>query len=182
MNTLRKLASIALVTLAAACGSSDSDSSGGGGSPGGGASGDTSCDGVCNSLFAQKCFYGGGESDCRKSCTGWETQYVAAGADYCKTAWSDWKACITSQSLTCVDDYNPDWNAAPCRQHWDHFQNYCINQNATPDTPCTDNAAFDAFCAGDAAHPKGKSCFGNAPAGCVVGGTSNNASLYCCAP
>lgn len=160
---------------------------GGGGGAGGadGTGGSTpseakSCDDVCNALFDKGCFYAGGESDCRRSCTGWEEQYVATGPEYCKAAWADYKACVVSEQLTCSDDLNPDWNALPCRPHWDHFQNYCIQKSATPETECIENPGFDAFCEGDAAHPKGKVCRGDAPAECVVGGTNSNADLYCC--
>lgn len=174
---------LVLAVSAASCGGGGGGT-GGGGSGGGGAGGagaGASCDGVCNALFAQHCFYGGGESDCRRSCNGWETQYVAVGADYCKQAWADWKGCAASAALVCANDSDPDWNALPCRHHWDHVQNYCINKNATPDTPCLpDNAVLNTFCAGTPATPNGKSCFGNPPQGCVVGGTSNNANLYCC--
>lgn len=175
-RTLVRVVCVGWVCLAMGC---PEDGDGAGGS-GGGGGGDTSCDSVCDALLSQSCFYGGGEADCRTSCNGWETMYVASGPDYCMQAWNDYKGCIASENLTCVDDSNPDWNAAPCRGHWDHFQNYCINMNAMPDTPCMENAAFDAFCAATPATPKGKSCFGNAPAGCVIGGNENNANLYCC--
>jgi hypothetical protein len=157
-------------------GGSDDGSAGDGAAHGGG---NANCDDVCNALFAQSCFYGGGESDCSTSCNGWDMMY-ASGTDYCQQAWSDYKSCIAGGGLTCIDDGNPDWNAAPCRGDWDHVQNYCVNMNAMPDTPCMENAAFDAFCSGTPATPHGKSCFGDAPAGCVVGGTENNSNLYCC--
>lgn len=169
---------IACLGIGADCGGDDE--SGTGGSAGGAPAGPASCDDVCNSLFDQGCFYAGGENDCRMSCNGWETQYVSPGPDYCHAAWEAYKSCVVSETMDCPDDYNPDWNALPCRGHWDHFQNYCINQNATPSTPCTENAALDAFCADSPGKPKGKSCFGDAPADCVVGGTINNSNLYCC--
>ncbi len=170
----RRVAALCILSAAAACGGgSDEGEEGAGGSGGG----DTSCDGVCDSLFAQGCFYAGGEQDCRTSCNGWETQYVETGPDYCQAAWADYKACITSETLTCTGV--ADWNAMPCRGHWDHFQGYCINRNATPDTACMQNAAWDSYCM-DAAKPRGNLCMGDVPAGCVIAGTNNNASLYCC--
>ena len=142
---------------------------------------DSSCDGVCTAMFAkQGCFYAGGEADCRSSCNGWETQYVAAGADYCKAAWESWKSCMTTKSLTCNGDFNPDWNAAPCRADYDHWNNYCIQKNATPDTACSKVAALDSACAANAGYPKATSCFGNVPADCVVGGNENYSNFYCC--
>ncbi|APR84937.1 Hypothetical protein A7982_10286 [Minicystis rosea] len=170
-----------LLIALAACKSGSGETGGGGtGGSGGAGSGDTSCDGVCNSLMTQHCFYTNGDDDCRMSCTGWETQYVASGSDDCQQAWADYKSCIVSAALTCPSDSDAHWAAIACREHWDHFQGYCIQKNATPDTPCTDNAVFDTFCQGDTAHPHGKSCLGNRPAECVVGGTENNANLYCC--
>ena len=115
---------VAWIVLAGCGGGSGGEGGGGngGGKPGGG-SGDTSCDGVCNALFAQHCFYGGGESDCRMSCNGWETQYVAQGPDYCKAAWADYKSCIVSKTLTCADTTDAHWAVVACREHRDHFQN-----------------------------------------------------------
>jgi hypothetical protein len=153
-------------------------SGGGSGGSGGGSSGDTSCDGVCNALLSQHCFYTGGDADCRMSCNGWETMYVAKGADYCKKAWDDYKSCIVTKPLTCPMDSDAHWGAVACREHWDHFNTYCINMNATPSTACMAIPTFDTIC--DAAHPHAQSCFGDVPSGCVVGGTENNSNLYCC--
>jgi len=178
LKPLRALCVLCLAGLGvgADCGGDEESGGGGGSSP----PADASCDQVCDSLKTKGCFYAGGDADCRMSCNGWETQYVAAGADYCHDAWESYKSCVVSETLQCPDDLNPDWNALPCRGHWDHFQNYCINKNATPDTPCTENTAFDTFCSDQPGKPKGKSCFGNAPAECSVGGTINNSNLYCC--
>ena len=181
MKAFHALMGLLLVTLAACKSSSgETGDGGGGGSGGSGGSGDTSCDGVCNSLMGQHCFYTGGDADCRMSCNGWETQYVATGPDYCQKAWADYKSCITSKPLTCPSDSDAHWEAVACREHWDHFQGYCILKNATPDTACVMNAAFDAYCSADAAHPHGQVCMGNVPSECVLGGTENNANLYCC--
>ena len=151
-----------------------------GGGDGGGGGGGSSCEDVCGALFEQNCFYGGGEADCMTSCEGYVTTYVTPGPDYCQAAWDAYTGCVTTAALVCTDDFDPDWNAMPCRGHWDHYTNYCVNMNAMPTTPCTDNAAFDAFCTGTPATPKGRSCLGDAPADCVVGGTDNNSDLYCC--
>lgn len=173
-----KLASLfvgCLGLMVVACGGGGSGGSGDGGGGGGG----ESCDDVCDALFAQSCFYGGGEADCRTSCNGWDAMY-ATGVDYCQTAWGDYRSCVTSAALVCTDDFDPDWNAMPCRQHWDHVQNYCVSMSAMPSTPCTVNAAFDAFCTATPGTPQGRVCPGDAPADCVVGGNDNNADLYCC--
>lgn len=176
-----KLLSLCFGLVLVACGGGGGGADGGGGGgDGGGGGGGSSCDDVCDAMFAQSCFYGGGEADCRTSCNGWNTQYTSTGADYCQTAWADYRTCMTSASLTCADDGNPDWGAIECRGDWDHVQNYCVYRNATPATPCMVNAAFDAFCTSTPATPEGRSCLGDAPAGCVVGGTQNNANLYCC--
>ncbi len=162
----------------AACKSGGGGNGGGSNNGGGASSGDTSCDGVCNALMSQHCFYGGGDADCRMSCTGWETQYVAAGPDYCKQAWSDYKSCIVSETLTCPMDSDAHWGVVACREHWDHFNNYCINMNATPSSPCMAVSMFDSIC--DSGHPHAQSCFGDVPSGCVVGGTESYSNTYCC--
>lgn len=174
---IRSALALALSLFAFGCPEEGGD---GGGGAGGGGGGDTSCNGVCSALLSQHCFYAGGMDDCLTSCNGWDAQY-ASGADYCVQAWDDYKSCITSESLVCPEDYDAHWDTIECRGHWDHVQNYCVNMNAMPSTLCMpDNAVFDTFCTSTPATPHGKSCFGDAPANCVVGGTENNSNLYCC--
>lgn len=165
-----------LLMAVTACKSGSGGSDGGAGGAGGN-SGDASCDGVCNDLMTEHCFYGGGDSDCRMSCNGWDAAYASGSAD-CKKVWADYKSCIVSKTLTCPDDSDAHWGVLACREHWDHVQTYCVNLNAMPSTPCMAITAFDSVC--DAAHPHAQSCFGDVPSGCIVGGTENNSNLYCC--
>jgi len=177
---LRSTLVLALALFAFGCPEEGGD---GGSGSGGDGDGDSSCEGVCNALISQGCFYASAQdqSDCQMSCNGYETMYAAVGPDYCMQAWSDYKTCIANESLHCVEDFEPDWETVTCRDHWDHFQNYCVTKNAMPSTPCMpDMPIFDSFCTATPATPHGKSCFGDAPAGCVVGGTENNSNVYCC--
>lgn len=157
----------------AACGGSD-DSGGAAGS-GGSPAGD--CGGECSVLMSTHCFYAGGENDCATSCNGWEAQ-ANSGSDPCKQAWADYKSCMVTASISDCGGV-PTWNVLPCRAQYDHFWNYCYN-GVTPDTPCIDNAAFNAYCADVPGKPAGKVCQGSVPVDCAVGGTSTNADLYCC--
>ena len=162
---------------------------GGGGSQGPGdsggsenpPSGEADCAGVCSALMKAKCFYAGGETDCNRSCTGWETEFVANGPAYCQQAWSDYKTCMTTTAIaTCPDQVGiAQWNVMECRMHWDHFNNYC-QSGMSPSQPCTDMAMFNSVCNTVPGKPNARSCFGDVPAGCVVGGTTNNSNLYCC--
>jgi hypothetical protein len=182
MKYLRLMVIVGLYTsqLGAGCGDDGTSSSSGSGGGGGGTSQAGTCDAVCDAMFAQDCFYAGGEADCLMSCNGWETDYAQPGPDYCQAAWDAYKSCMSTQTLDCNPDGNPDWAVTICREHWDHFNNYCINKNADPSTPCTQNSAFDAFCTSTPDTPTGNSCFGDVPAGCVIGGNENNSNLYCC--
>lgn len=141
------------------------------------ASGAGDCAGVCGALMSSHCFYGGGESDCNTSCTGWDTNY-GAGSDACKAAWKGYKDCMVAAT---IDDCGgvATWNVMPCRAEWDHTQNYCLN-GVLPTEACMQNAAWDAYCTGTPAKPTGNVCRGDVPAGCTIAGTSVNADTYCC--
>lgn len=145
-------------------------------SPDGGFDGD--CGGVCGALMASECFYGGGEDDCNTSCNGWDAAANASGNQDCINAWNDYIDCAVSETLPNCGGV-ATWNVLPCRGEWDHYQNYCVYY-FTPAEACIANSAFDAFCAGVAGKPVGKVCRGVEDAGCVVGGTTSNADLYCC--
>jgi hypothetical protein len=180
MKYLRLFLIVGLYTsqLGAGCGDDDTSTSSG---SGGGTAQAGTCDAVCNAMFAQDCFYAGGEADCRMSCNGWETQYAQPGPDYCQAAWDAYKSCMSTETLACNPDGNPDWNVTICREHWDHFNTYCINMNADPSTPCMAVPTFDMVCAAqDPATPTAMSCFGDKQAGCVVGGNEGYSNMYCC--
>ena len=135
------------------------------------------CAGVCFALLGSHCFYGGGESDCNTSCTGWDAMYAAGSAD-CQAAWAGYKGCVVGASLADCGGV-ATWNVMACRSFWDHAQNYCL-YGILPTAPCMANAAWNPYCTAIAGKTHGFVCQGTVPADCVVGGNSGNADLYCC--
>lgn len=172
----RITAAVGMVALA--CGGG-----GGGGGQGNGASdamgsakGD--CAGVCAALMASHCFYAGGESDCNRSCDGWDQEVAASSSADCKAFWNAYQDCMVSETLADCGGV-ATWNPMACRHEWDHYQGYCL-YGYTPSTPCQTVSAFDTVCGGVAGKPRAMSCMGDVPSDCAIAGTSNNAFLYCC--
>ncbi len=146
--------------------------------PDDGNNGDATCAEVCGVLMSSECFYGGGEADCNTTCDGWDTQATASSLIGCPDAWVAYKECMVDADINNCGGV-ATWNVIECRGQWDHYQNYCV-YGLPSTTACVAEALLDSFCAGVAGKPHGKICRGQEEAGCVVGGTSNNADLYCC--
>ncbi|HEY3452602.1 MAG TPA: hypothetical protein VGK67_40030 [Myxococcales bacterium] len=137
--------------------------------------GNTPCEKACHKSLDIYCS-SEPVATCAKSCE--DTRTALEGKpQYCQDAYAHYIDCLAAMTNPQCGFKSLD--PGECRPAMDHYKNYCI-LSFTPEEPCVDSPPIlNALCA-DKPQQRPRSCMGEVESGCVMGGDSDFANVYCC--